>query len=73
MDDVTSGFNIGRNISIDDKFNELLGFCENEVKDMLNYYKQTGLLNLNLNVCMSIIKQLILVYKGWEMVHYEEV
>jgi len=28
MDDVTSGFNIGTNISIDSRFNELIGFTE---------------------------------------------
>ena len=39
MDDVTSGFNIGTNISLNPKFNELLGFTQADVIEMLNYYR----------------------------------
>ena len=35
MDDVTSGFNIGSNVSLDPRFNELLGFTEQEVRGVL--------------------------------------
>jgi len=42
LDDVTSGFNIGENISIDKTFNELMGFREQEVIDMLEYYRSVG-------------------------------
>ncbi len=38
MDDVTSGFNIGTHISLEPEFNEVLGFTEQEVRDMLHYY-----------------------------------
>ncbi len=38
MDDVTSGFNIGKHISLERRFNEMLGFTEQDVVDMLNYY-----------------------------------
>ncbi len=38
MDDVTSGFNIGRNISILSEFNELLGFTGKDVEVMLDHY-----------------------------------
>ncbi len=38
MDDVTSGFNIGRNISLHPGFNELLGFTSGEVASLLDYY-----------------------------------
>ncbi len=38
MDDVTSGFNIGKHISLAPQFNEVLGFTEQEVRDMLHYY-----------------------------------
>lgn len=42
MDDVTSGFNIGKNISLQAEYlqaeyNELLGFTEQDVVEMLNY------------------------------------
>jgi len=38
MDDVTSGFNIGQNISLNPAFNELLGFTEKDVINILEYY-----------------------------------
>ncbi len=43
MDDVTSGFNIGRHISLDDKFNQLLGFTDHDVFQMFGYYREHGL------------------------------
>ncbi len=42
LDDLTSGFNIGWNISTDHRFNMMLGFSETEVREMLRYYKDTG-------------------------------
>ena len=42
MDDVTSGFNIGANLSLRPEFNELLGFTEAEVQDMLQTYRGLG-------------------------------
>ena len=41
MDDVTSGFNIGTNYSLSPQFNELMGFTEGEVREMLDYYRTT--------------------------------
>ncbi len=38
MDDVTSGFNIGINISLFPGFNKVLGFTEQDVSDMLGHY-----------------------------------
>ncbi|MCP5046174.1 MAG: AAA family ATPase, partial [bacterium] len=39
MDDVTSGFNIGKNISILPDFNDMLGFTEKDVVQMIEYYR----------------------------------
>ena len=39
MFDVTSGFNIGQNISLKEEFNGLVGFNEEELKKLLEYYK----------------------------------
>jgi len=39
MFDVTSGFNIGSNISIDANFNDMVGFNEEELDELLSYYK----------------------------------
>lgn len=38
MDDLTSGFNIGTNYTLDAAFNEMVGFTEAEVRSMLAYY-----------------------------------
>lgn len=38
MDDLTSGFNIGTNYSLSSDFNEMAGFTEEEVREMLDYY-----------------------------------
>lgn len=38
MDDLTSGFNIGTNYSLSPDFNEMTGFTEEEVRQMLDYY-----------------------------------
>ncbi len=38
MDDLTSGFNIGTNYSLEPEFNEMTGFTEEEVREMLEYY-----------------------------------
>ena len=40
LDDLTSGFNIGTNYSLDYGFNQMVGFTEEEVRDMLTYYSQ---------------------------------
>ena len=40
LDDLTSGFNIGTNYSLSLGFNEMVGFTEQEVREMLTYYSQ---------------------------------
>ena len=44
MDDVTSGFNIGTNISMKPEFNSIIGFSTEEVCRMISYYKSVGAL-----------------------------
>ena len=44
MDDVTSGFNIALNITADPRFNMMLGFSETEVRQMIAYYQEQGLI-----------------------------
>jgi len=38
LDSMTSGFNIAKNLTLVKEFNEMLGFTENEVIEMLGYY-----------------------------------
>ncbi|MBR1933008.1 MAG: AAA family ATPase [Prevotella sp.] len=44
MDDLTSGYNIARAITMDDRFNMMLGFSETEVREIIRYYQQAGLI-----------------------------
>lgn len=44
MDDVTSGFNIGKNVTTDDRFNQMLGFTKEEVTGIIDYYRAAGLI-----------------------------
>ena len=37
--DVTSGFNIGSNVSLDAELNDMVGFNETELEQILNYYQ----------------------------------
>ncbi len=45
MDDVTSCFNIGKNITMGGQFNELMGFTGNEVKEIISYYCENGVMD----------------------------
>ena len=50
LDDVTSGYNVGWNISIKPEFNEMLGFSTKDVIEMFTYYKENGSLPADSNV-----------------------
>jgi len=56
MDDVTSGFNIGKNISLNRRFNEMIGFTQAEVETMLTYYHERGLMKLSLDEMLDVVK-----------------
>ncbi len=55
MDDVTSGYNIGENVSLDANFNSMLGFTPGDVEAMLSYYKSVGLIKHDTGVLKGII------------------
>ena len=50
LDDLTSGFNIGWNISTDYQFNMMLGFSETDVRTMFQYYKDAGQLPIDADI-----------------------
>ncbi len=56
MDDVTSGFNIGTNISLDSQFNEMIGFTEEEVLALLHHYHQSAWLRLPISSTLNLMK-----------------
>ena len=56
MDDLTSGFNIGTNYSLTPEFNEMIGFTEEEVRQMLTYYSTTSPFNHSVDELIEIMK-----------------
>ena len=55
MDDVTSGFNIGTNISLDDRFNDMLGFTKTEVADLLERYRGLGVFDQEVDTALGLM------------------
>lgn len=56
MDDLTSGFNIADNYSTDSRFNNMIGFNEEEVRDMLGYYHGQGKLSHPIDELVQMMK-----------------
>ena len=56
MDDLTSGFNIGTNYSLSPKFNEMIGFTEEQVRQMLTYYSTTSHFNHTVDELLDMMK-----------------
>lgn len=56
MDDLTSGFNIGTNYSLTPEFNEMVGFTEEEVRQMLTYYSTTSPFNHSVDELIELMK-----------------
>ena len=56
LDDLTSGFNIGTNYSLAKGFNEMVGFTEQEVREMLTYYSQHYEFNHTIDELIEIMK-----------------
>ena len=57
MDDVTSGFNIGTNISLHPDYNEMVGFTEAEVRHLVETYRDLGVFNQEVDTAMGIMGQ----------------
>ena len=56
MDDLTSGFNIGTNYSLSSKFNQMMGFTEAEVREMLAYYSAKISFNHTIDELIGLMK-----------------
>ena len=56
LDDLTSGFNIGTNYSLAYAFNEMVGFTEQDVRQMLTYYGQHYEFNHTVDQLIAIMK-----------------
>ena len=57
MDDVTSGFNIGTNISFRAKYNDIVGFTEAEVRSLVEMYRNLGVLDEEADAAMAVMRE----------------
>jgi hypothetical protein len=57
LDDVTSGFNIAENISLDSDINAIMGFTQPEVETMIEYYRQSGKIRHSTPELLEIMRQ----------------
>ena len=60
LDDLTSGFNIGWNVSMAPELDKMLGFSTEDVRQMFNYFKEAGQLPAD-----SDIEAMIAEMKPW--------
>ena len=56
MDDVTSGYNIASNITMNPLFNLMLGFSEDDVRQMIRYYQEIGMLKADEDTLIAEMK-----------------
>jgi len=57
MDDVTSGFNIGTNISLEPRFDQMLGFTEAEVRELLELYRDHGAFDQEIEAALDVMRE----------------
>ncbi len=57
MDDVTSGFNSGTNVSLSPRFNDLLGFTENEVRNLLELSRERGAFDQGVDATLAVMRE----------------
>ena len=57
MDDVTSGFNIGTNISFDAAYNQIVGFTDQEVVDLMATYRSAGVFDQEPETAMATMRE----------------
>ena len=57
LDDVTSGFNIGTNISFRRKYNDMVGFTETEVRGLVEMYRDLGVFDEDADAAMAVMRE----------------
>ena len=57
MDDVTSGFNIGANLSLRPEFNEMLGFTEREVRHIVETYRDLDVFDQDVETALDTMRE----------------
>ena len=56
LDDLTSGFNIAEYASNKKQYNQMFGFSENDVREMINYYKSNGCIDMDADLLIDTLK-----------------
>ena len=64
LDDLTSGFNIATNISMNPVFDKMLGFSTEEVREMFSYFKESGQLRPDCDI-EAMIEEMKPWYDGY--------
>ena len=57
MDDVTSGFNIGSNLSLQPEFNEMLGFTGDEVRHLVDTYRNLDVFDQDVTAALATMRE----------------
>ena len=57
LDDVTSGFNIGTNISFRKKYNAMMGFTEAEVRELVDAYRELGVFDQDADAALAVMRE----------------
>ena len=57
MDDVTSGFNIGENVTLEPELNDVLGFTEPEVRGLLELYRDRGAFDQDVDTALGVMRE----------------
>lgn len=70
MDDVTSGYNIATALTLKKNYNEMLGFSEEEVREMIRYYNEVGAFSLDEDDTLNVLRRW---YGGYCFSEYNDV
>ncbi len=70
MDDVTSGYNIATALTLKKNYNEMLGFCDEDVREMICYYNEAGSVSLDEEETLNVLRRW---YGGYCFSEYNDV
>ena len=57
LDDLTCGFNIGKDISYRTKYNDMVGFTEAEVRELVDMYRELGVLGDDPDSAVAVMRE----------------
>jgi hypothetical protein len=57
MDDVTGGYNIGKNVSLEPNLGRMLGFTRDDIVEMIEYYRSNGRIDHSTDLLLEIMTE----------------